>query len=144
MAIKSARVGRVVFVRWSIQISDEDVPAFDAVMAQAKQDPGPPIFLVSLLPEGIELPPASVQKPLLKRVIRMQHACQSMHAVLEGRGVLQALGRRFLRGMAKMAGLKGAHVNATAEEALKAMPADVLGMTAADILAQARAGGVLG
>lgn len=145
MPIASAIVGHVVFIRWPKVPQDEDIAAFDAVMAEARKVPGAPLHHVGFIQEGTELPAPPVQKALLRRVIKMQSQVESMHAILEGKGVMSAIGRRFLKGMVKMVRLRGASVHANAEEALKAMPDNgTLGLEKAAILERARALGLMG
>jgi hypothetical protein len=140
----SAMSGRVLLIRWPTDPQQEDVDRFDALVAEARKAHGTPLFHVTFIREGTQLPAPPIQKALIRRAIKMQHVCGSMHAVLEGTGILPALGRRFLKGMVKMTGLKGAHVNADAQSAFAAFPPDdQLGTTRAQLWEAAVAAGVV-
>jgi hypothetical protein len=144
MAIQSAVIDHVVFIRWSTQPSAPDLDAFDAAMSQARKEVERPLFHVALLPTGIEMPPVNIQKPLIKRVLKLRASCESMHCVVEGGGIKEKLGRRFLNGMVRMFGLKEqAFVHATAAEALTQLKTR-LGVSPDEILSQAQAKGLLG
>jgi len=144
MPIQSAIIDHVVFIRWGIQAVAADLDAFDDIMSHGRKDVERPLFHVALLPTGIEMPPVSIQKPLIKRVLRLRASCQSMHCVLEGNGIKEKLGRRFLNGMVKMFGLKDqAYVHATVQEALGLLDGK-LGMPVAEVEKQAREKGLLG
>lgn len=120
MAIHTTTIERIVFIRWNTNPQLPDVAVFDEAMSQARKELGKPIFHVSIMPEGVQLPPLAVQQALIKRVMRMRATCQSMHAVLEGRGLAARIGRRFMSGLAKTMGMGGqAYVHATVEEAIK-------------------------
>src|SRR5258706_14544357 len=102
MPIQSAIIDHVVFIRWGTQPAPEDITAFDEVMTQARKQVEKPLFHIALVPVGIELPPVSIQKPLIKRVLKLKLSCESMHLVVEGTSIKEKLGRRFVNGLIRM------------------------------------------
>ena len=118
MTIQSAVLGRFVVIRWASQPTEADIVAFDQAVASARQSLSGPVIHIALISEGIEMPPSSIQRPLIKRALKQRAVSESMHMVLEGRGLFQRIGRKFLRGMAVMFGISNGYIHATAEEAL--------------------------
>lgn len=143
MPMQSCLVDHILFVRWTATPQQEDLPQFDEAIREARAAVKDPVFHVALLSPGIEMPAMSLQRPLIRRALKLKSQCRSLHAVYEGTGVRDAIARRFLRGLVTMFGLKGkAFIHAKADEAVAQLQAD-LETPGPQVLEQLRAGGLV-
>ncbi len=109
MRYRSALIGNLILVRWSAPPELEDNQSILDEVRAARQRVGRDLVLCNIVSDATAAPSAEVREASTRMTPQLLAACDSMHLVLEGDGVVRSLLRTIIRAMI-LAGRTGGRV----------------------------------
>jgi hypothetical protein len=95
---QSALIDPVLFVRWRLQPSVEDIARLRHVVRRSSEKVGSLVY-IAVIPVGVPPPLAPARDALREGLPEVRQLCASLHLIVEGEGVRRTLLRSILTGM---------------------------------------------
>lgn len=144
MAFRAESIHNVFLVRWLSAPALADAQAMVQQVSQAHAALGRPVLFCAVLTAQVGPPEAALRSRMPATAKALQQHCSSIQLVLLGDGVPRTLLRTVMRGALVAARLSGqVFIHDSVEEVLEANR-DHLGASPQDVMARARAAGLLG
>lgn len=144
MAFQAETIHNVFLVRWLQTPRAQDARALLELVARERARLGRPLLFCSILTAQVGPPDAALRGQMANTVHTLRQHCSSIHLVLLGDGVARTLLRTVMRGALVAARLSGqVFIHDDVQEVLEAHR-EGLGAPPLDVMARARAAGLLG
>lgn len=99
MAIRLARAGHYVALRWTDRLTVQDADEGRRLIEATSRAEGRPVVYVSIVPPGVPFPPAPVRAAVLRAAATLRDRFSAIHLVIEGEGVMAAVVRMGAAGV---------------------------------------------
>jgi hypothetical protein len=111
---------RILVVRWQ-EPELSDLAAIDAAVRQRvqAQTAGARVIYIAVIPVESAPPTEEVRTAMMQNMAEMARACESVHVVIEGKGLKYTALRSLTAGMFLVAGARNMHMHETVDGALQ-------------------------
>jgi len=142
MSYQSMQFGRLNLVRWGTA-SHEDVGSVLREVQRAHKTIKQPLIGVAIVPAEAEPPPDDVRAAMVKSLDELLKCCERIYFVMEGSGFRQSVMRSVLAGLLLVGGKRGRVGVYNNIETTLALVAPQIGHTCEELVAEARARGLI-
>ncbi len=118
MTCKSAWFHRVLVVRWQ-EPELSDLAAIDTSVLDQQKTLGSHVIYIAVIPVESTPPTEEVRTAMIRNMAEMARACESVHVVIEGKGLKHTALRSVTAGMFLVAGARNMHMHETVGAALR-------------------------